>query len=363
MFDTPLLQEQTQKNESSQIVDAIFDATPVLIAYMDRDLNFVRVNRSYANADNKAPEYFPGKNHFELYPNKDNEKIFKRVIESGESYTATAKPFDYERSPERGTTHWDWTLTPVKDSADTVIGVVLSLLDVTNHVKMGNELFDHRTRLQGMIEQATSDLRDSLKEKEILLQEVHHRVKNNLAMVSAFLRLQMNKEAYPPVVNALQSCDNRIQTMSMVHKKLYQSSDIASVDMHDFFQDLVDALYIPDEHGDLNFIVDIDDIKLGMDVAIPCALVINELLTNSLKYAFTNADQLNAKISLSMKKSANGQYSLEFSDNGCGIPIHTDFEKPDTMGLQLIRLFANQLDGDISLDRAGGTRWHLSFSV
>lgn len=199
MSDDGQLPKDTEyESEADQIVNAVFDATPVLIAYLDNDLNFVRVNRAYAAADGKSPDYFVGKHHFDLFPNRENERIFKHVIASGKPYTALAKAFEYERSPERGTSFWDWTLTPVKDGDGRVNGAVLSLLDVTSHVETSVELDLSRKELQSRVDEATEELRKSLAQKEALLQEIHHRVKNNLAMVSAFLKLKMRAADYPP---------------------------------------------------------------------------------------------------------------------------------------------------------------------
>jgi len=119
---------------NNQITSAVLDTAPVLIAYLDPDLNFVRVNRAYAAADRKDPEYFLGKNHFALYPHTENEAIFRRVLESGEPHASQAKPFEYTHNPERGTTHWDWTLTPIKDGNGKVSGLVLSLTNVTDRI-------------------------------------------------------------------------------------------------------------------------------------------------------------------------------------------------------------------------------------
>lgn len=356
-----LLQDTEGESEAAQIVNAIFDATPVLIAYLDKNLNFVRVNKAYAKADGKLQEYYVGKKHFDLFPNPDNERIFQRVIATGEPYTALAKAFEYEYSPERGTSFWDWTLSPVKEVDGSVRGVVLSLLDVTSHVEMTVALDDNRKELQGRIEDATEELRQSLAQKEALLQEIHHRVKNNLAMVSAFLKLKMQGADYPPVISALRTCNERIHAMAMVHKKLYRSQDMASVHMRDFINDLVKALYSPVEHGELTIVVDADDFVLDMDIAIPCALVINELLTNALKYAFPKDWDGHGEIKILMTQDGEGRYRLDFSDNGCGIPEDVGDRCNDSMGLQMIHLFASQLDGKVTLDRGGGTHWYLLF--
>jgi PAS domain S-box-containing protein len=119
----------------SGLLEAIFENTLTMIAYLDRDFNFIRVNSTYAHADGKEPEFFVGKNHFDVYPNEDNQKIFQRVVDSGESYFAYAKPFEYEHHPEKGVSHWDWSLTPIRDCAGAVTGIILQLVNVTDRVK------------------------------------------------------------------------------------------------------------------------------------------------------------------------------------------------------------------------------------
>lgn len=116
---------------SSELLERVFANVHLLIAYLDRGFNFIRVNRAYAEADGREPEFFPGKNHFALYPNAENEAIFRRVVETGEPYFVHEKPFEYAEHPERGVTYWDWSLVPVKEADGTVSGVVLSQIDVT----------------------------------------------------------------------------------------------------------------------------------------------------------------------------------------------------------------------------------------
>ncbi len=118
--------------ENNELLENMFSNIHVKIAYMDTEFNFVRVNRTYAEADGKTPEFFPGKNHFTLYPNEENEVIFRRVVETGEPYFAYEKPFEYAEHPERGATYWDWSLVPIKEGDGRIIGVVLSLIDVTD---------------------------------------------------------------------------------------------------------------------------------------------------------------------------------------------------------------------------------------
>ncbi len=124
----------TELQRATELLERIFSSIGVLIAYMDRDFNFIRVNRAYAESDQRAPEFYAGKNHFALFPNAENEAIFRRVVETGEPYFTYQKPFEYAEHPERGITYWDWSLNPVKESDGMVSGVILALVNVTERV-------------------------------------------------------------------------------------------------------------------------------------------------------------------------------------------------------------------------------------
>lgn len=119
---------------SKELLEQVFSNIHVMIAYMDPEFNFIRVNRLYAEADKKEPEFFIGKNHFDLYPNEENKAIFRKVVTTGEPYFAYARPFEYAEHPERGVTYWDWSLQPIKDVGGNVQGLVFSLIDVTEKV-------------------------------------------------------------------------------------------------------------------------------------------------------------------------------------------------------------------------------------
>lgn len=122
----------TKQKETDQNLTAILDHTHMLVAYMDSEFNFIRVNRAYAKADDKDETFFPGKNHFDLYPNNENEAIFRKVVETGESYYAYGKSFEYQKHPERGITYWDWSLMPIKGNTNEVEGLIFTLQNVTD---------------------------------------------------------------------------------------------------------------------------------------------------------------------------------------------------------------------------------------
>ena len=131
--------------EANELMENVFSNVHVLIAYMDTDFNFIRVNRKYAESDGKHPELYIGKNYFDLFPNEENEAIFRQVVRTGRPYFLHAKPFRYAHNPERGTTFWDWSLKPTIDTDGNVSGLILSLMDVTDNITMYGELMrsDH----------------------------------------------------------------------------------------------------------------------------------------------------------------------------------------------------------------------------
>lgn len=143
------VQERTQElMQTNELLETIFSSINIHIAFLDREFNFIKVNENYARADNRDVSFFPGKNHFDLYPNEENEVLFRKVVETGEPIFYYEKPFEYAENPERGTTYWDWSLRPVKNDNSEVIGIVLALVDVTDHVRAEQAKFATEARLK-----------------------------------------------------------------------------------------------------------------------------------------------------------------------------------------------------------------------
>ncbi|MFX0181749.1 MAG: PAS domain S-box protein [Candidatus Hodarchaeota archaeon] len=150
--DDALKSSQEKLNEVNQLFEKIFNTTDTLIANLDPQFNFIWVNRAYAHADEKEPGFFPGKNHFDLYPNKENEEIFKRVIKTGRPHYSIAKPFEYAEHPERGVSHWDWSLIPIKDLNGMISGLVLTIQDVSDRIQMQEALKDSEEKYKNITE-------------------------------------------------------------------------------------------------------------------------------------------------------------------------------------------------------------------
>lgn len=141
--------------ETNKRMEALLDHTHMMVAYLDPEFNFIRVNRAYAEADKRDPSFFPGKNHFELYPDKENEEIFRRVVKTGKPHFTYAKPFEYAEHPERGVTYWDWSLVPIKDPKGAVTGLVLTVLDVTERKRAEDSLRESEERFHRVAQTAS----------------------------------------------------------------------------------------------------------------------------------------------------------------------------------------------------------------
>jgi two-component sensor histidine kinase len=210
------------------------------------------------------------------------------------------------------------------------------------------------------LKRAEEEIKASLKERETLLKEIHHRVKNNLQVVSSLISLQAAQATEPETIETLNESQRQIRSMALIHEKLYRSDSLAEIDFGDYIESLIAELLrmynVP--LGMITITTDIENVQLGVDTAIPCALIINELVSNSLKYAFPDGRTGEATITI---HRINGTYELTITDNGVGLPPDFDFRKTDTLGLQLVTGLVNQLDGTITLDRTKGTTFIITF--
>ncbi len=204
-----------------------------------------------------------------------------------------------------------------------------------------------------------NSLKSSLEEKNILLREIHHRVKNNMQIISSLLNLQMKFKNSKEKIEVLKESQGRIKTMAMVHENLYQSKSFSTINFQEYLQRLLaDIFYSFGNKPHLKWDLDIEDIEIDIDITIPLGLIINEIVTNSLKYAFENRNEGNISIRLILEADI---YRLRVADDGVGIPEEIDFGKTDTLGLQLIENLVKQIDGEIKMDRNHGTVYEISF--
>ncbi|MCJ7617787.1 MAG: AAA family ATPase [Desulfobacterales bacterium] len=207
--------------------------------------------------------------------------------------------------------------------------------------------------------QAEDKIKASLKEKEVLLKEIHHRVKNNLQVISSLLNLQLGYIKDKQNIEVFKESRNRVRSMALVHEKLYQSENLSMINFAEYIQSLAGNLFRSYRAGSsvVTLKIHTGDVLVGIDTAIPYGLIINELISNSLKYAFPAGKEGEICVNL---HSDNGTLTLIISDNGVGFPKDLDFRNTETLGLQLVIGLVGQLKGTIELDRSGGTEFKIT---
>ena len=253
--------------------------------------------------------------------------------------------------------------------------------DITERKQAEKELKQHRDHLEEMVEERTTklktavewlqrevlecdrveqELRNSLQEKEVLLKEIHHRVKNNLQVISSLLNLQAGTIEDPDAVETLKESQSRIRSMAFVHESLYQSDNLSEVDLGRYIHVLTTHLFRTYKINTSLISLDIDaeDAGLSVDATIPCGLIINELISNSLKYAFPGGREGRIYVDL---HSENGQLTLIAGDDGVGFAEDVDFRNTESLGLQLVNTLVDQIDGTIELNGKEGTEFRITF--
>lgn len=210
--------------------------------------------------------------------------------------------------------------------------------------------------------QAEEQIKASLREKEVLLKEVHHRVKNNMQVITSLLMLQSDQIEDKLYADMFRESRDRIKSMALVHEIIYGKKSFAKVDFKDYVKNLVDSLFrsygVAKDRIALK--IDIENVTLAVESAIPCGLIVNELVSNSLKYAFPGNRA--GEISVAIHSINSDELVLEISDNGIGIPEELDIRNTGTVGLHLVTLLSEeQLEGEIELNRESGTIFHIKF--
>lgn len=256
--------------------------------------------------------------------------------------------------------------------------VVEFLRDITERKEAEEELQDTVKRMEVAYEQATLYARQlneeiverkraeeriqaSLREKEVLLKELHHRVKNNLQVISSLLKLQTRYVEDETYADMFKESQNRVISMALVHEKLYQSEDLASIDLNEYVNHLTNAMFrtYGVDTGKIALKVDAADVMLGVDTAIPCGLIINELISNSLKYAFPEGKE--GEIKIRFHPTDENEMELTVSDNGISMPKDLDLRHVKSLGLKLVSILTDQIGGKIEIDRSRGTKFQIRF--
>ena len=329
--------------ESEEKYRALFEADPDYTILLGLDGYLVDVNPAATYITGLSKEELLGKHFMDLtiFPEEEivsHEKIFSHFVIGETINPYESRIYDYE-----GKIRWIEIKQTFVRKDGKITYVLLICSDITQRKKAENEI------------------KNSLKEKEVLLQEIHHRVKNNMQIISSLLNLQKQYVDEEEAIDVLMESQNRVKSMAMIHEKLYQSHDLTSINISDYVKSLVKDLFssysIP--ASQIKPIIEIDDVKLNIETAVPCGLIISELVSNSLKYAFPLEKK--GEVSLSLKPNGK-RFELIISDNGIGFPEDIDFKNTESLGLQLVNSLVDQIDGEIKLDRSNGTMFKITFS-
>ena len=327
--------------ESEEYYRMIIENSNDMIWTLDTEGRFLFFNKRSEQITGYRLEDWQGKSFAPLIYKEDIPKVtevFHKIL--------SGQPQQYEVSVIR------------KDGSKLILSVnsapIYSKAKVVGTVSFGRDVTEQK--------EAEEQIKKSLKEKEILLGEIHHRVKNNMQVISSMLSLQSEYITEEKYRDMFQESQNRILSMSLIHENLYQSRNFAKIDLNEYINDLVNDLfrYYGIDTGNITLNINVENVYLGIDSGIPCGFIINELVTNSLKYAFPDGRKGELKISL--RSIGEDMIELLISDNGIGIPKDLDFENTQSLGMYLVKMLAeNQLQGEIHLDRSKGTEFKIKF--
>lgn len=314
-----------------------------MIAILDEEANYRYVSPTSISVLGIPADFFIGKNAFDFIFEEDKERIFQQFSALNTQETVQLKPFRFLDSDD----NWRWIESTVTNLTDdpAVQGFVANSRDVT----------------QRQIKQ--EQIIESLKEKETLLAEIHHRIKNNLSVLTGLLQLQASKENNEEVLERLFDSTARIQTMASIHEQLYQTNNFSSIEFADRIQLL--AINIQKTFqikSDIKLSFQCESAELPVGQALTCSLIANEVLTNIFKHAFTGKEK--GRIKIEFKRKGNNQVKLTISDDGIGLPDDFAPQKSNSLGLTLIKMLAKQLRGEYSFTSdERGTVFSLSFTI
>ncbi len=329
------------RRESEEHLRFITDNMTDVIGQMDAKGNITYFSPSLKQLTGFEPQELVGKSSIDFVHPEDRGSVLNSIQEG----MINKKPLSVEYRIKKKDGSYVWIETTgkvVHDENGAFKSAVIVARDVSDRKKADNAL------------------NDSLKEKEVLLREIHHRVKNNMQIISSLLNLQIQFEDQDETVGVLKESQGRVKSMSMVHEKLYQSDSFSNINFKDYVTNLVSDIFYSYgiKMGLITLEMEIEDVNIGIDTAIPLGLIVNELITNSVKYAFPEGRKGVVKI---IFRSKGSKRFLTISDDGVGIPENVNPEKTESLGLQLVNNLTNQIEGEIVLDRSHGTKFEITF--
>lgn len=341
------IQKKLREDERAEAEEALRESearfrlalknAPVSVAAQDRDLRYIW---AYNQRTAKA-EGIIGHLDEEIFAPEEAAHITaikRRVLEENVEYR---EQMWFDRP--NGRIFLDVCWEPIREEAGQVIGVASATMDLTP------------------IKQAEEQIKSSLAEKEVLLKEIHHRVKNNMQVIASLISLQADQSQDNTVRDVLEDVTRRVRSMAMVHEKLYQSADLARIDFAEYAQSLLNYLWrsYGNEASDIRLTTKFEPVSLPVNKAVPCGLILNELVSNALKHAFPV--NTGGEVTVSLRNGDQGQVVLRVGDNGQGLPAGFDWSQTNSLGLRLVQMLAGQIDASVKVSDNKGTEFKLIF--
>ncbi len=373
-YNSDRLQRDAERRYSARLqlyIESLEEASDcILIADSSGTLLFA--NNTITEGLNKTPSEVIGESLWGvLFENEDDVSRARSQLEANGRYHGEVLLAGSDGST---VTH-DVTIAAVQQTSHEERAYVGISRDVTQRKITEAELEDYRKNLERLVEVRTEALQkeiaenkaiqlhlaDSLQEKELLIKEVHHRVKNNMQVISSLLSIQAHGAGDEVYSNMLNESQQRIKSMALIHETLYQSKDLLKIDFQEYIESLTTSLSRSYSVPGVSVYVDVnvDHVELDLETAVPCGLVINELVSNSLKHAF-HGKEGTAIIDIDFVAN-DCRYDLRIADNGIGLPANFDLHKNTSMGMEIVSILTTQLEGELSAHSDQGAVFEISF--
>lgn len=364
-----LIQEQLEQERA--FLRQVIDATPSMIFVKNREGKFLLGNEALAHMYGTRPKDLIGFTDEHFNSNTDELAHFRQ---DDLEIFATGKPkfIPQEKvTHSHGAAHWFSTVKIPLFDGDQCTKLLGVATDITELKQAEEELLRLNTELEHRVVQRTVELQRSkeklmvsLKEKEVLLKEIHRRVKNNLQIIASLLHLQSGFLLDPVVRELFLDSKRRIRSMALIHEQLGKGKDLANIDLFEYITHLVHSVQSSCTRAisDIGVRIEVPHIPLNIDQALPLGLIISELVSNSFKHAFfIESGSQRGELWVTVKQELSDGLILEVGDSGRGLPKELEIEQARSMGLQLVHSFVLQLNGQLSVQRHPGTRFRITF--
>ncbi len=337
------LQAVEALRESEERFRVIYESSPVGILSVDNRGKVIRSNRAFERIIGYREDELVRMTFNEFtYP--DDREIGMDALKNMIAGVSESARMEKRYVRKDGSILWaSLTVSAIRDSQGALLSTVSIVEDITE-----------RKRAEELIVA-------SLREKEILLKEVHHRVKNNLQVISSLLSLQADRLKDDQLKPILAESQGRVRAMALVHEKLYRSENLSKINFGDYLNTMTDDLYRSHGKTGVTIAMAMEPILLQIDLAIPCGLIVNELVTNALKHAFPDGRQ--GTVTVSLRRVGDASAELRVQDDGIGFPFEEALNQKATMGMMLIDALAEQISGTVRIEKKNGTTFTLTIPL